>query len=50
MKVGKISTKYFFIYFIVIYNEGEIKVICNEHLFDANHSAICGGDFCTQMV
>lgn len=42
MKVAKISTKYFYIYFIVIYNEGERKVISNERLFDANHGAIWG--------
>lgn len=45
MKVAKISTKYLYIYFIVIYNEGERKVISNECLFDANQGAVCGGIF-----
>lgn len=45
MKVANISPKYFNIYFVVIYNEDERKVVSNEHLFDANYCAICGGVF-----
>lgn len=39
MKAAKISPKFFNIYFIVIHNEDERKVVFSEYLFDANHYA-----------